>query len=585
VSRYRRYESGRGLDYYRADPNVAFVLDGLLPPAVRRWADEPLERWGQRCGTDIVRRADATDRRGHELIRYDRFGNDVSEIAYHPDWLANLDEAFDFGLVGWNYDDALLARYGRAPVPLLAAFDYMAGQAEMALCCPVELAHGAVVVLERFASAELRRRWLPAVTATEASRRLQTAQVVTEITGGSDVGASRTRARRHGDRWLLSGEKWFASNCGADLIFTLARVDSRGRGTAGLGFFVVPRQRDDGRRNGVRIRRLKDKMGTIGVPTGELELVDAEAYLVGEAGEGFAYMAEMLNHTRFWNAVGALGVMRRAFLEAAVYAARRTSFGRTIDSFPMVAEQLVWLCVDLEATTALVFEAAAALEAANAGDAAARLRFRTLAPVVKYRTGEQGVAFARAAVEMLAGNGYVADFGTPRLLRDAQVNTIWEGTSNICALDVWRAISAARGHEALIARGEQLLAGITTEAAARVADAAGRALKDAGEAVGYLEGAGEARVAQQARRLTDVVGDALALCLLAAEADRAAAGGDHRKALVGELFARRAATPAAGLTAVTTGFTGVPDCYPALVADGGCPAEEHRRAREALGRP
>src|SRR5437763_14742240 len=143
----------------------------------------------------------------------------------------------------------------------------------------------------------------------------------------------------------------------------------------------------------------------------------------------------MLNHSRYWNAVGSLGVMRRAFLEAAAYAARRRSFGTTLDSFPMVRERLAWLHIDLAATTALTFECAAALETTQTtDDPAAALRFRTLAAVVKYRAGEQNVDFARAAIETLGGNGYISTFGTPRLLRDAQVNTTWEGTSNICAL-------------------------------------------------------------------------------------------------------------------------------------------------------
>jgi acyl-CoA dehydrogenase len=208
----------------------------------------------------------------------------------------------------------------------------------------------------------------------------------------------------------------------------------------------------------VSIRRLKDKMGTIGVPTGELILNTAEAHLIGEAGHGFRYMAEMLNHTRYWNAVGSVGIMRRAYLEAATYTARRGSFGTTLDAFPMMRERLIWLQVDLAATTALMFHTGAALDAFGDGaDPRDHLRFRTLAPVIKYRAGEQCVDFARAAVEMLGANGYTAPFGTPRLYRDAQVNPIWEGTSNICALDLWRAVSKQAGHEPVLDACEALL--------------------------------------------------------------------------------------------------------------------------------
>ena len=153
----------------------------------------------------------------------------------------------------------------------------------MALCCPIELAHGTVTVLERFADPDLRARLLPGVVSTRAATRLQVAQVATEITGGSDVGATRTEARRQGDRWILRGEKWFASNVGADLIVTLARVDPSRAGHARAGDVRRAAPRPDGSPNRVSIRRLKDKLGTIGVPTGELIFDDAEAYLVGDA--------------------------------------------------------------------------------------------------------------------------------------------------------------------------------------------------------------------------------------------------------------------------------------------------------------
>jgi acyl-CoA dehydrogenase len=582
-SRYRRYEEGRGLNYYEADSNLRAVLAAHLDEATLRWAEERLHVLGERCGTEIVRRADTYDRVGHQLVRYDRFGRDVSRIAYHPDWLLSLNGIFDFGLVGWNYDASLLARYGRAPVTLLTALDYLVGQADMALCCPVELAHGAVVVLERFADEALRRRLLPAVVSTSTATRFQVAQVLTEITGGSDVGSTRTEARREDGRWLLHGEKWFASNVGADLIVTLARVDTSRAGTQGLAMFIVPRRRDDGSQNRVSIRRLKDKMGTIGVPTGELIFDDAEAYLVGEPDAGFHSMAEMLNHTRYWNAAGSVGLMRRAFLEAAIYTARRRAFGDTLDTFPMMRERLVWLQVDLLATTALLFHTGAALDQfERSGDPHHHLRFRTLAPVMKYRSGEQNVDFARAAIEMLGGNGYVADFGTPRLLRDAQVNPVWEGTSNMCALDLWRAISKQRGHEAVLAYAEQLLDRLDSDAARRLAATARQSIANVRTGIGYLSLASLTRQTQQARRLADLFGDALALAALAHEADIEARAGDYRKALVAELFALRMNSAETRRTIVTDAFDGIPDLYPTFFADGAVSEAAYAAALEGL---
>ena len=586
-SRYRHHESGRNVNYYDTDDNLRRTLGAYLPEPVARWADEPLRELGARAGTELARRADVYDAAGPALVCYDKLGRDVSQVACHPDWLASLNEVLDFGLVGWNHDTARLARYGRAPYPLLAAFQYLVAQADMALCCPLVIAHGAVVVLERFAGPGLRDELLPAVVAASKARRMQVAQVTTEITGGSDVGATRTVARADtAGRWRLTGEKWFASNIGADLIITLARVDEATPGTKGLGMFVVPRVRRDGSPNAVSIRRLKDKMGIIGVPTGELLFHDAEAILIGDPGQGFSYMGEMLNHTRFWNAAAAAGIMRRSLLEAATYTARRASFGTTVDHFPMMRERLIWLDADLTATLSLLMHTAAALEEAEAdGGGDGRLRFRTLAPVVKYRSGEQNVDFARAAIELIGGNGYVATFGTPRLLRDAQINPIWEGTSNICALDLWRAITRQRGHEPVFDRCEQMVAGLATPPARRVGESALHAVRDAREVIAALARASRTRQEQQARRVADLVGDAVALAAMAAEADAdVSRDSDHRKAVVAELFALRMNGGHTRRSAALDGFDGVPGLYPMLFGDAPLDAAGYRRALTALGR-
>ena len=584
-SRHRSAESGHGLNYFTADPDLMGTLETHLEASTLSWAQGVLEELGERAGHELARRADAYDAAGHELVRYDRFGRDISQIAYHPDWLTSLDEVFDFGLVGWNHDPERLRTYGRAPVTLLTAMDYLVGQADMALCCPLELAHGTVVVLEQFATPEQRERFLPPVVATSAARRLQVAQVATEVTGGSDVGATRTSAVQGEAGWSLTGEKWFASNVGAELIVTMGRVDPDVAGTRGLGLFVVPRTRTDGTPNGVSIRRLKDKMGTIGVPTGELILDDAEAHLIGDAGGGFRYMAEMLNHTRYWNAVGSLGVMRRCYLEAATYTSRRASFGTTLDAFPMMRERLVWLQVDLAATTALVFHAGAALDAfQDGGDPRDHLRFRTLAPVVKYRSGEQNVDFARAAIELFGANGYISTFGIPRLYRDAQVNPIWEGTSNICALDLWRALSKQHGHQPVLDACEALVAALLTEPARRIGEAALAGAKDVREAVDALGSQSRARQEQQVRRLADLVGDVVALAALAQEVDTdVQRRGDHRRALLAELHALRLNSAHTRRSAVIGAAAGVPDLYPLLVGEAAVTREQYAAALVGLG--
>jgi hypothetical protein len=297
-------------------------------------------------------------------------------------------------------------------------------------------------------------------------------------------------------------------------------------------------------------------------------------------------MGEMLNHTRFWNAAAAAGIMRRCLLEAATYTARRASFGSTVDHFPMMRERLIWLDVDLTATLSLLMHTAAALEESEADGALDdRLRFRTLAPVVKYRTGEQDVDFARAAIELIGGDGYVATFGTPRLLRDAQINPIWEGTSNICALDLWRAITRQRGHEPVFDRCEQMVTGLASQSARRAGDAALRAVRGAREVIAALTLASRSRQEQQARRVADLVGDAVALAAMAVEADAdVSRDGDHRKAVVAELFALRMNGGYTRCSAAADGFDGVPGLYPMLFGDDPLDAAGYRRALTALGR-
>lgn len=557
-SRYGRFEQARGTNWYDADPNLRFVLEGWLDPATLAWIDEPLGRLGERCATAIVDRADTVDRIGHELETHDRFGRVTGRVLYHPDWLANLDEVFDFGIVGWNPDPARLREFGRAPLELRVAFDYLVGQADMALACPLEMSHGATVVLERFADDDLRDDLLPRVTATNARARAQVAQSLTELHAGSDAGQIATLGTPDGAGWRVSGEKWFVSNVGADLIFMAARVDGQGPGTRGLGMFVLERERDDGTPNGLTVRRLKDKMGTIGVPTGELVITDAHARVIGAPDRGWQYMAEMLNHTRFWNAVGSLGIMRRAYMEAAVHAARRRAFGRPLDALPMVRERLVWLTVDLEATTALTFWAA------NAAERAAATVFRGLAPLLKYRCGEQNLTFAHAAIETLGGNGYVDTFGTPRLLRDAQVNTIWEGTSNICALDVWRAVEQDRADDALVREASARLAAVSAAELEQLVSHARAALDAVVTASDRLRRATRAHREQHARRFADLLGDALALTALVCEADR----GDARKAVVAHLFAQRLIAGARALDDVTGAFEEAADAYPLVLGAG-----------------
>src|SRR5205814_1861152 len=287
----------------------------------------------------------------------------------------------------------------------------------------------------------------------------QGAMFLTEKQGGSDVGLTTTIATlRSGLRrglqpeWELWGDKWFCSNVSADIILTLARPEGAPAGTRGLGLFLVPKTLEDGTHNAFTINRLKDKLGTRSLATGEVTLQGAQAYQVGALDRGFVQMTEMINLTRIWAAIGSLAAMRRSYLEAVVHTRGRIAFGRPLAEHPLMRRQLVDLLIEVEGCAALAFETAAVLERVDRhGVEEDRRLLRILTPLCKYYIPKRGEYVTLEALEMRGGNGYVEDWANPRLLRDAIVNVVWEGSSNVIVLDVARAMAREGVDSALFA--------------------------------------------------------------------------------------------------------------------------------------
>src|SRR5438046_2798257 len=260
-------------------------------------------------------------------------------------------------------------RGGPCPAGITGALNYLLCQADTGLMCAIGRTSGVVGLVERFAPPEVRERLLARLTAERFEDAWDGAMFMTEQSGGSDLGTITTTARQSGGGWRLTGSKWFCSNIDAGAIATLARPEGAPAGLKGIALFVVPRSRADGSPNGIHMRRLKDKLGTRPVPTGEVDFVDAEAHLLAGSdgnggaldGRGINRMMEMVNPSRFGVACMGLGLMRRAFLEAAIYAARREAFGHRLEDLPLARETLLRMLVDLEAAATLVFGAGAAI--------------------------------------------------------------------------------------------------------------------------------------------------------------------------------------------------------------------------------
>ncbi|GGE03703.1 acyl-CoA dehydrogenase [Marinithermofilum abyssi] len=432
---YSRLEDGTDLNWYTEDWTLRHMVNRYLGD-LREWGEERLIQMGEYASGPMERRARHTDREGQpRLIRYNRSGEEINEIWYNEGYLATVGEGFESGVVGWRY---------RKDVPRKIPFFYtqllhtLMSMTEVGFTCPVTLTMSVAFVLEKFGSEEQKAKYLPKLASMDRRTLEQGATFLTEIQGGSDVGATETRAVQKGDHYLLTGEKWFASNCDAGIAITLARVNEE-PGTRGLGLFLVPRVLENGERNRVTIRRLKDKLGVRAVASGELELKEAVGYLIGEPGKGFKYMAEALNISRMCTATGALAISRRAFWEAAVYTAKRKAFGQVVQQYPMVRETLLNMTADIEAGWAMTAQMLLAMDRCHTtgeGNPDEEIRLRLLLAMSKYRTTEQAVKHAKEALELHGGNGYIEEYVTPRLLRDAQVNTVWEGTSNIMGLEV-----------------------------------------------------------------------------------------------------------------------------------------------------
>ena len=455
-----------GINYYSADPDLSFLLRRHLSAEDYERAQGILTEMGAVASQKMDELAEIANRQGPVLVQYDKRGQRVDEVVFHPAYheLERITYQ-DFAIAACCHREGALGWPGRVPQPVKFALGYLGMQAESGVFCPVSMTDALARVLERYASEPLKQRFLPSLTALTMAELGQGAMFLTEKQGGSDVGLTTTiaKARSHVQagfqpEWELWGEKWFCSNVSAELILTLARPEGAPAGTRGLGLFLVPKTLEDGTRNAYSINRLKDKLGTRSLATGEVTLHGTQAYLVGGLDRGFVQMTEMINLTRIWAAIGSLAAMRRSFLEALVYTRGRVAFGRILAGHPLMRRQLVDLLIEVEGCAALAFETAAVLERVDRhGAEEDRRLLRILTPLCKYYIPKRGEYVTLEALEMHGGNGYVEDWVNPRLLRDSIVNVIWEGSSNVIVLDVARAIEREGAAAALFGMLHQRL--------------------------------------------------------------------------------------------------------------------------------
>ena len=471
-----------GTNLYRVDPALARLSSLYLPGDLDRHLVPHLDRLGGLAGGSLDGLAGEADRHVPVLRHRTRRGEDRQSIDKHPAYRAMEGLAFgEFGLAALSHRGGVLGWAEAMPPAAKYLLTYLFVQAEFGLLCPVSMTDSLTRTLRKFGDEALVARYLPGLLSQDLDGLHQGAMFMTEQGAGSDVGATTVRAVRDGGAkdggahdgagWRLFGEKWFCSNPDADLAMVLARPDGASDGIKGVGLFLLPRVRADGTANAYRIVRLKEKLGSRSMASGEVRLDGAEAYLVGDPGQGFKQMADMVNNSRLSNGVRAAGMMRRAVTEALHVARHREAFGRRLIEMPLMRRQLAKMTVWMEQARTMMLQTAEALRRADAGEEGAYALLRIMTPMLKFRACRDARRVTGDAMEVRGGCGYIEEFSDARLVRDAHLGSIWEGTSNVVALDVLRAatregaLPVLRGHVAGLGTGPDGMAAFERAAA------------------------------------------------------------------------------------------------------------------------
>jgi putative acyl-CoA dehydrogenase len=426
-----------GYDVYAQDAALREAVERHIAPELAAEAGDELGELGRAAGSAEAQAWGVRANANPPVLRtHDRYGNRIDEVEFDPAWHRLLDRAVSAGLTAaWTRPGGQLRR---------AAAFLVWTQVEAGHGCPVSMTHSAVPALR--AAPGLAAQWEPLLTAraydpglrpVAGKRGALAGMGMTEKQGGSDVRANTTRAEplAEAGTYALTGHKWFCSAPMSDAFLVLAQAPG------GLSCFLLPRVLPDGTRNAFRLQRLKDKLGNRANASSEVEFDGTTvAWLVGEEGRGVATIIGMVTATRLDCVAGSAAVMRQAVAQATHHAAYREAFGGVLIDKPLMRNVLADLALESEAATALAMRLAAACDAAEAGDEAERGLLRLAVPAAKYWVTKRCTPLAAEALECLGGNGYVEDSGMPRLLRESPLNSIWEGSGNVQALDLLRAL-------------------------------------------------------------------------------------------------------------------------------------------------
>jgi putative acyl-CoA dehydrogenase len=417
-------------------PYNVFESDVALQEALERagggWGVDRLREIGAVAGSvEALEHSERCERNEPVLRTHDRYGNRIDEVELDPSWHWLLRQGIEREVHSLPWRDPQPGAHS-----VRAALMYVWDQVNGGVMCPISMTHSAIPALRE--SPELAEEWEPRLVMPDYDRGALAGMAMTEKQGGSDVRANTTRAEpQGGGSYAITGHKWFCSYPPCDVFLTLAQAP------AGLSCFLI-----EGSDPGFRIQRLKDKLGTRSLPSSEVEFHGVHGRLVGEEGRGVATIIRMVNHTRLDCLIGSASSMRVGTVQAIHHARHRSAFGARLVDQPAMTNVLADLAIESEAATAL------ALRVARAYDEGETPFRRIATAIAKYWVCKRAPGHANEALESLGGNGYVEESGMPRLYRDAPLNSIWEGSGNVAALDVLRALG--REPEALPALFEEV---------------------------------------------------------------------------------------------------------------------------------
>lgn len=424
---------------FETDTFLQQLMTRFLPEAYRDTAFRECTALGARAAGDLLVWARQAENHPPRHVPFDPWGRRIDDIETHAAWDHLKDAAAESGIVACAYE----RRQGSWSRWLQACKLYLYHPSSAIFSCPLAMTDGAARALALYGDEPAMQAAYAHLTSRDPKTFWTSGQWMTERTGGSDVGGTSTVARPDGNGgYRLYGTKWFTSATTSEMAMTLARIEGDPAGSKGLSLFFLKLRDDAGRLDQIEVHRLKDKLGTKALPTAELTLHGTPARLVGGQGGGVRKIASLFNITRIYNAVCAVSGMRRALVLAKDYAGKRQAFGKRLQEHPLHAMTLAKLESEFRGCLMLVLHTARLLgkvecEEANAEEE--RL-LRILTPIVKLFTAKIGIAVTSEVLECFGGAGYVEDTGLPQLLRDAQVLAIWEGTTNVLCLDVWRSI-------------------------------------------------------------------------------------------------------------------------------------------------